>query len=220
MTVLYLSLAAGAAVMLAAMLLTNRNYHHRVWKLVVLAVLGAVAGAYATKLMYLIENGKWSSLSWYGDVFFTPFAVVLIGLVVRMPWRDALDLFAPAECAMLAVQKVRCQIEGCCGGIRIYDSRTLTVHFPSQIVEMLTAIVLTAVLIRLSKDPQKRGALYGWYMLLYGICCFCLQWLREGATAVVWIFSLGHIWSILSICIGLGIIGLRKRKDRASNAQN
>ncbi|MCD8323365.1 MAG: prolipoprotein diacylglyceryl transferase [Clostridiales bacterium] len=219
MTVLYLSLAVGAGAMLLAMLLANRNYHHRVWKLAVIAVLGAVCGVYATKLMYLIENGQWSGLSWYGGVFFTPFAIMLIALIIKMPVSDALDLFAPAECAMLVLQKVRCRIEGRCGGIRLYDSRTLTIHFPSQIVEMATAAVLAVILIRFLGDPRKRGALYGWYMFLYGICRFILQWFREGATAVVWIFSMGHIWSVVSICIGAAVIYRRSRKDMASNVQ-
>ena len=113
---------------------------------------------------------------------------------------------------MLALLKVKCRIDGCCYG-KTFHTRTGGVQFPSQIIELIVAIVLMFVLIILLQKSKREGMIYPYYLILYGVTRFILNLFRE---TTPWIGPLpaGNFWSLISVGIGIiAIVVLKKRKE-------
>ncbi len=206
-------LALGMLAMLVCMLYTNKSYGIKIWKIAVSAVLLTMIGYLGAKLMYFVEAGKWDGRSFYGAVFLTPILIFPVAKILRIPYGALMDLCAPAECIMLALLKVKCKIDGCCFG-RIIELGDVSFQFPSQIVELLTALVLMVILIMIIKRGHWRGSVFAWYVFLYGATRLVLNFFRETKP---WIGSLpaGSFWSLIAIVLGaLYLILFKAKRER------
>lgn len=199
-----ISLAVGTIAMAAVMLLPRRwRAGLPMWKTLLSAAVLTVLGVLGAKLMFLIESGFWAGTSFYGAVFFPPLFMVLLALLLRVPPLTLLDLCAPAECVMLAILKMQCAVNGCCVGILLTITADGTyIRFPSQIIELLNALVLMAILLRLIRKGTWQGRIYPIYMLLYGITRFILNLLRDTKPFLLGLPA-GNFWSLVAIVIAL-----------------
>lgn len=198
------ALIIGTIAMAAVMLLPRRwQAGLPMWKTLLSAAVLTVLGVLGAKLMYVLENGGFGGISYYGAVFFPPLFMVLLALLLRMPPLTLLDLCAPAECVMLALLKVLCLKNGCCGGRLLFTAASGTeVYFPSQIIELLNALVLMVMLLWLIRKGTWQGRIYPIYMLLYGITRFILNLLRDTKPFLLGIPA-GNFWSLVAIVIAL-----------------
>lgn len=199
-----ISLVVGTLAMAAVMLLPRRwQAGLPVWKTLLSAAVLTVLGVLGAKLMFLIESGFWAGTSFYGAVFFPPLIMVLLALLLRVPPLTLLDLCAPAECVMLAILKMQCAVNGCCVGILLTITADGTyIRFPSQIIELLNALVLMAMLLWLIRKGTWQGRIYPIYMLLYGITRFILNLLRDTEPFLLGLPA-GNFWSLVAIVIAL-----------------
>ena len=201
----------GAVGMLILMLLRRKNYPKvQLWKYPVISLLLTAAGVAGAMLMYRIEAGHFGGTSFFGAILFIPF-LMIPALLLRVPFLELMDLCAPAECLMLAFMKLDCLANNCCIGKYL---PTLDFQFPSQIVEMVTILLIMLVLMRLEKSPREKGRLYGWYLILYGTTRFALNWFRYGLTPFVWILPAGNFWSLVAIAAGALWLALVKSKKQ------
>lgn len=139
----------GMVAMLVQMLLRRKRYPKiSLWKFFVFSILLTVAGVAGTMLMFFIESGRFGGTSFYGAVLFVPI-LILPACLMRIPYGSVLDLCAPAICLMLAIMKVDCIKSGCCIGKYL---PSLGFQFPSQIVEMITAVIIMFVLLWIEKN--------------------------------------------------------------------
>lgn len=192
--------------MLVPILLQARWYNIPWWKGVVTAVLLTISGTIGTYLLFFVENHWIGGTSFYGAVFIVPVLFLLIFRLIRVPYGALTDLCAPAECIMLAIMKIQCLLGGCCGGKTICFSSGVQIQFPSQIVELVNALAIFAILFWLSRKKQYRGSLYGWYMVLYGITRFVLNFLRADTSVFAMGLSAGAFWSVWAVLIGAGVL--------------
>lgn len=199
-----ISLVVGTIAMAAVMLLPRRwQAGLPMWKTLLSAAVLTVLGVLGAKLMFLIESGFWAGTSFYGAVFFPPMIMVLLALLLRVPPLALLDLCAPAECVMLAILKMQCAVNGCCVGILLTITADGTyIRFPSQIIELLNALVLMVILLRLIRKGTWQGRIYPIYMLLYGITRFILNLLRDTKPFLLGLPA-GNFWSLVAIVIAL-----------------
>ena len=199
-----ISLVVGTIAMAAVMLLPRRwRAGLPMWKTLLSAAVLTVLGVLGAKLMFLIESGFWAGTSFYGAVFFPPMIMVLLALLLRVPPLALLDLCAPAECVMLAILKMQCAVNGCCVGILLTITADGTyIRFPSQIIELLNALVLMVMLLRLIRKGTWQGRIYPIYMLLYGITRFILNLLRDTKPFLLGLPA-GNFWSLVAIVIAL-----------------
>lgn len=215
---LLMFLAAGTLLMLVPVLWVGRYYKQSVWKLVIATVLLTVTGTVGTVLMAYIEVGPDGGMSFYGAVFLVPLVFPIVAYLLYMPCAKLLDLCAMGECAMLALMRVNCLINGCCGGRVLFTLENgKEIRFPNQIAELILGLVILSVLIYLAyRKPQYHGGLYAWYLILYGSARFCLTFLREETAA--WTPSeripMAFIWSPIAVAIGITWLQLKKRRDR------
>lgn len=200
---LLIALILGTLVMLVVMLICRRWVAIGTLKTVAFAVLLTVCGFASVKIMFFIESGRWSGLSFFGAVFLEPVFLLLLALLLREKWTTLLDLSAPSICGMLMVMKLECLRSGCCKGRMLFVNEAgKVVRFPSQIVELLAAVALAVVLIRLMRDAKYRGKIYPLFMVLYGGSRFILNLCRE-TTPFVWILPAGNFWALIAIVIGI-----------------
>lgn len=189
----------GGVAMCVSMLLQKRQYPQvAVWKMILLTLWILITGVSGTMVLAYIETGEFGGTSFYGAVFLVPI-LILPAMLMKITYKDILNLCAPAECAMMVVMRFDCLDKGCCFGRYLPQ---LKFQFPSQIAEMVVGVAIMITLIRMhKKDEQAR--LYPWYMILYGVCRFILQGFRYGGTDP-WVLGMsqGHFWSLISVVIG------------------
>ena len=188
-------LAIGTVLMIGVMLICRRWRPNAVWVILCIAVLLTIAGVISVRLMYFIESGRWGGLSFFGAVLFVPVLFILVKLLFHMPYGELMDLCAPAECVMLALMKVQCLIFNCCKGrVLSVDASGTEIRFPSQIVELVFALLLMIVLVLLLRNKINTGKIYPYYMVFYGTGRFMLNLLRE-TSPFIWILPAGNFWS-------------------------
>ena len=194
-----LIICGGTVGMLIQMLLRHKTFPQiRIWKLPIISLLLTLAGVAGAMLMFYIESGKFGGTSFFGAILFIP-VLLLPALALRIRYSELMDLCAPAECLMLAFMKLDCLSTDCCIGKYL---PALEVQFPSQIVEMLTILVIMCLLIHMEHSNQHKGKLYGYYLIYYGVTRFLLNWFRYGLTPFVWILPAGNFWSIIAVILG------------------
>lgn len=205
-------LLMGTLSMILIMAYSCVKYRISLWKVVPCAMVLAVLGVLGTKIMAVLEGGSFEGQSFYGAVLFTPLMMCLTAPLFRMKVTDLLDLCAPAECGMLVFQKVACLVTGCCEGrIFGYNSLGEAIRFPSQIMEIIAAVIILCVLLCMVQTGKQRGRLYFWYLFLYGSIRFVLNLFRE-TSPFIWILPAGNFWSLIAIVIGIVTLKLTKKK--------
>lgn len=211
-------LSVGTIAMFIVMLLQPRKDKHHWWEIAIIAVALTITGTTGTNLLYFIENGAWGGQSFFGAIFFVPFVFWWVAKLLRVPYGELMDICAPAECIMLVLFKIRCYISGCCEGKVIwYTDEGAPVFFPSQIVELICALLIMLVLIRIEKSSKSVGKIYPYYLLLYGSSRYILNWFRWDTAPFVWILPPGNFWSLCAILMaGVWLFGLylKEKRDR------
>lgn len=209
----------GTALMILVMLFCGKYYSIKVWKRIVTAVVFTLAGVLSVEIMAFIEKGSWGSRSFFGAVFFAPLFMAAFALVIREKPSDILDLCAPSEAAMLALMKVKCYMDGCCYGRLLgVDEHGLDILFPSQIVECIAAIIICFALIWMIHRDKRKGTIYIWYMIIYGITRFVLNWFRA-TSPFIWVLPAGNFWALISLLVGLALLLVYNHREnkRESN---
>lgn len=210
-------LSVGTILMIVIMLFCGKYYQVAVWKRVLTAIIFTVAGVIGVKIMAYVEMGRWGGRSFFGAVLFTPIIMIFYAYILKEKPTDILDLCAPSEAIMLALMKVDCTIVGCCFGRIIgIDSHGIMIRFPSQITECITAVIICIILILMIYKGKQRGTIYCWYMILYGIVRFFLNWMRE-TSPFIWILPAGNFWALITL--GLGLFFLYYYRNRKQQTE-
>ena len=193
-----------------------RNKEIPVWKLAVTAPVLTVCGTFGAYLLYFIENMKWGGISFYGSLFVIPVLFIPFSFLIKEKYGELLDYCAPSVCIMLAINKINCLRTGCCKGMALHTFEDGSVRrFPSQLVELIVAIVIAVILMVFIKKGKFSRMIYPMFLIIYGVCRFGLNLLRE-TTPFIWNLPAGNFWSLISILIGgfwITSIVVHKRKN-------
>lgn len=208
----YLFLLGGMLAMLVIMLVCGRHLEMPAWKIVIFAVILTAVGYLGAKCMSFIESGDWSGRSLFGSIFLAPVLMYPVAKIFKTPYGQFMDICAPAECIMLALLKVKCTIDGCCGG-RTINLGGSSFVFPSQKVECAVFLIIMIILAIMVFKDRYQGIVYPYYMVIYGVARFLLNLLRD---TTPWIGPLpaGNFWSLISIAIGIIAIACIKRNSK------
>lgn len=200
-----LFLGLGTVAMLIPILIISLKYGIKIWKSVLVALALTITGTIGTYIWFFVEASWFGGRSYYGAVFIVPLIFIFFSKIIRIPYGELMDLCAPSECLMLAIMKYQCLVEGCCGGRALYVLEGKDVCFPSQITELVNAllIMVALMLIALIGKGKWRGKIYPWYLIVYGVTRFILNFLRDDLSPLLLGLPAGNLWSLLSIAIGL-----------------
>ena len=128
----------------------------------------------------LFSNGY---INYFGNIYSLLLIAAVLALVRIDPLRQ-LDLIVPAHAVSLVFFKLACFMAGCCHGKEWahgwYFVRNQRYEFPSQLLEMLVAVLIAIILVRALRKGLYTGKLHAMYLLLYSATRFFTEFTREG----------------------------------------
>lgn len=210
-------LCLGVLLLCALMAYQTKWYGISPWKSVPIACALVATGVIGSEIWFCVENGFWGGRSLYGAIVFSPIVFLFVAKILRIKYAEILDFVAPGGCLVLALVKIQCLRDHCCEGMVLYiDENHMYVRFPSQIVEMATFLIISALLFYMSSKSKYRGKIFPWFLVIYGVARFCLDFLRETIPSYLFGLSAGAFWSLCSFVVGLVILIAGWAKEKRS----
>lgn len=201
-TMLVVALAVGAWLVGREMKKEGRDP----WQAFDLALWAGISGLVCSRIVYILINlpsyltrpmdilTEHYGLSWHGALLGGFIAGYLYVRRIKLPIGRAADMAAPAVCLGYSIARVGCFLAGCCHGIPtnlpwgfvFYD----VPRHPTQLYASLLNLLVFAALMLLRDRPRPfAGSLWLYYLGLYSIQRFIVEFWREGV----------HIWGWLSL---------------------
>ena len=191
-------------IMLSLMLIRKKQYQISTVKSIFVSISVLAQGLLGTYIMYYLENGNWGGQSFFGALLFFPLLLIPVSCIFRFPILDLLDYATIPGVALLALFKWNCYQKGCCGGkVLWYSMDGIPTHFPSQIIEMLLAIILCILLFSMEKKGGYSRKIYPICILIYGMFRYVLNLFRWEQSSFFLGLPAGNIWSMVSIFVGV-----------------
>lgn len=136
-------------------------------------------------IQFWIETGNFGGNNIVRCFVYMPLFAIPAAKILKLNWKQACDLLAPATCVVHSVSHWGCIFAGCCRGYPsswgIYNVPTRMVCFPSQPLEAITAALIVGVILwREKKNNYKTDGLSMPVMLiLFGITRFFWEFFRD-----------------------------------------
>ncbi len=133
------------------------------------------------------------------------------------------DLAAPSLALAQAFGRIGCFFNGCCYGVA-YQGPGAVIYpdgayppsgiglFPSQLAESLFLFLLSGLLILILSKSPSRGSTTGFYLLVYGLFRFAIEYLRGDPRGAIFIFSTSQFLSLFAIAFGIAFLFKWPRK--------
>jgi len=155
----------------------------------------------------------------YGGVIGGIFGGMLYTRRYRLGMFEFFDTAAPSLSLGHAIGRVGCFCAGCCYGLPV-DSPFSVVYpkgglglapagvpmLPVQLFESGSEIILALILFLLLRKNRTPGKIMGWYLVLYGIVRFLLEFLRYDYRGSFLLLSTSQFISLFMIVIGIMLI--------------
>lgn len=178
---------------------------NNVFLIIFFALAHTILGIIFVLVFAYLESGfnkdTIGSISLFGGVFFMPLVYSLYALVRKIKISKAFDIFTVSLMSTLFCARINCLVSGCCKGIYLFNSDFRLPYRELELVYYLIFIIL------FSKDiynGKSNGLIYPIYMVSYGTFRFVFEFLRESDSSSF--FHIAHIWSLISIVIGISLI--------------
>lgn len=174
---------------------------------VLLAIVVEVVAIIGALLLGFVETGSFGTMSLFGTILLLPLVMWRIGCYTQVAsMRRFLDLALFSVPLQLMFVRVGCLCAGCCGGIEsswgIADMYGV-VRVPVQLIEVICGMACYIVLVALPNTNRHSGTRYPLYMIMYGVIRFVLEFVRYNERILWGVFTLSHIWALISIAVGV-----------------
>ncbi len=210
----------GMLCMFVTVFIQSRWRNVNFWKSIIVTILITITGLAGIYLMFFVETHRFGGMSFYGAVFLVPICFWFYSLFLKIKWSVLTDISAPAGCIMLVIMKIHCLVSECCEGIILHVfPNGKFIEFPSQIAEMINALILCVLLLCFAKKEKYHGKIYPLFLIIYGISRFILNCFRIEFYATKMFLPYGNIWSIVAIVIGITWLVLINRKAKGTNRE-
>lgn len=194
--------AVSVICMITVLMICRKFYDISLLKCALLAVSFGIVGIPSVKIMYYLENGDFSGLSFFGAVFFAPILILPFAHFLRIRYSNAMDLLVAGGIVMNGIFKINCYVSGCCvGRVLFYNNSGIPVRFPSQLIEMAVSFALCILMVMFIRKRLYSGAIYPLFLVVYGVLRFVLNFMREGENVLVGL-KVGNVWSLIAVIIG------------------
>lgn len=195
----------GFVLMLILMIRLRSNFSLSFLQSVLFTLCVMIAGVLGCRILYILEHipdllagALDSGFSFFGAVFFVPIVILPLGKLFGLSARRSTDAAAICVCAMIATIRIGCFLKGCCGGKTLPGGFT----WPTQIMESVGDYLILIWLLRCEK--LKKTGLYLWFLVCYGCLRFVIEFFRVSSEGTV--LDIAHIFSLLSVAIGLSVL--------------
>ena len=142
-----------------------------------------------------------------------PVPFLLIALAFRESYGKLTDFYAPLVPVVHAGAHIGCIFTGCCHGYPskwgLYSNVAETVCFPNVPLEIITLYVLSGLMTAMICKGKQQGRLYAWYMVLFGVTRFFLEFLRDNEKIWCGLSELSF-QALASVVLGLVMLAISK----------
>ena len=172
-----------------------------------IAAIASVTGVIGARIFFILGNlelfsGHWGQvfdlnmrgLVFYGGLALAVPSCLLLVRLMKLPPGAVADSVALAMPLSLAVARVGCFLNGCCGGkpsglpwAVTFPGSSTSVH-PTQLYELVLDLALFAGLLWARKRLQRDWDLFLLSLAGYGLIRFCLEFFRAHADPKAAIF--------------------------------
>ena len=180
-------------------------------------------GFLCAKILYFIVEPPQTPHSWRelwdlitaGLVFYGGLLGGLLGLflVSRKTKKNMItftDLMAPCFCLAHAGGRVGCLMAGCCYGMEYSGPCAVVLdgvsRLPTQIMEAIFLVILSAVLIVIFLKKPRRGVVTGLYMTIYAVWRFVIEFFRADYRGNVGPLSTSQFISLFILAFGVYLL--------------
>ena len=219
---LLMLLIASALVFVWLYFFNKEKLNAKWWELLIVTIIHTGYGVLTVKFFALLEAGfvfeKAGNMSLFGAIFFMPIMYIAYALVKKLPVGLVFDTFVVPLAATLALARINCLYAGCCQGIELGSSGF---KWPAREFDIATHVSFLVFSVPWIIKGKSKGMGYPLYLITYGAFRFINEWFRESESPNP--FHLSHIWSIISILIGIAsiiIINIRQKKGALGNENN
>jgi phosphatidylglycerol:prolipoprotein diacylglycerol transferase len=188
-------LAIIAMITVAYLWLKPKGYS--LTSILMLSLAGSAAGLLGARLFYVaghfdtfshnpgdIFRLQMSGLVFYGAVIVGGIVIILTARLMKMKVLEVADAGGLTLLLGLAIGRVGCFLNGCCGGKTsglpwavTFPGTVESVH-PTQIYELILNLIAFGVLLYLSNRLKRHGELFFLALAFYGAIRFCMEFLR------------------------------------------
>ena len=182
-----------------------------------------VLGFLCSKLLYFIVDPPQMPHSWRelwdlisaGLVFYGGLLGGLLGLVfvshkTRKNIITYADLMTPCFCLAHAGGRIGCLMAGCCYGMEYSGPCAVVLdgvsRLPTQPMEAIFLVILSGVLMAIFLKKPRRGTVTGWYMVLYAVWRFIIEFFRADPRGTVGPLSTSQFISLFIFAFGVYLL--------------
>lgn len=151
------------------------------------------------KLEGSITNSSGGNFSFFGLILFTPIFMFIVCKIHKIDFNEFYDKMTPSVIFIIICMRLICIISGCCNG---KVNQSTGSKYPVREIEIALNVTYL-IFYFLFKSKIKIGLSYPIYMVFYGIIRFIIQFFRNYDGLWGTNIAFGHIWSIVSIVIGI-----------------
>lgn len=160
--------------------------------------------------------------NYFGLAYFAPPFFLLICMLARVNPLKQLDLFTPSYAVSLICYKAACLLHGCCQGKPwihgLYFVNRKRFEFPSQFLEMVVAVLILFLLVRMIRRKPVPGSVFPTYLILYSGTRFFTEFTRDGEVVLMGL-QLYQIQCIAGVLLGIiELLLIRKYGQRWSDS--
>ena len=182
-----------------------------------------VLGFLCSKILYFIVDPPQMPHSWSevwdlistGLVFYGGLIGGLLGLLIvsRKTQKSIItytDLMAPCFCLAHAGGRIGCLMAGCCYGMEYSGPCAVVLdgvsRLPTQPMEAGFLVILSGILMFIYLKKPRRGTVTGWYMGLYAIWRFIIEFFRDDFRGSVGVLSTSQFISLFILAFGVFLL--------------
>lgn len=219
-------LAIVAVITVAYLWLRPKGYS--LTSILVLSFVGSATGLLGARLFYVIGHMgtfsrnpgeildfQMSGLVFYGAVIVGGVAVILAARLLKMRIWEILDAAGLGLLLGLAIGRVGCFLNGCCGGkpsglpwAVTFPGTMESVH-PTQLYELGLNLIAFGLLLYLAKRLKREGEVFLLAIALYGVIRFNMEFLRVHSDPLA--APVFQLISMMLIVVSLIILVARRR---------
>ncbi len=185
-------------------------------------------GFLCSKILYFIVEPPQMPHSWrelwdlisaglvfYGGLLGGLLALVFVSRKTKKNIITYTDLILPCFCLAHAGGRIGCLMAGCCYGMEYAGPCAVVLdgvsRLPTQPMEAIFLVILSGILTAIFLRKPRRGTVSGWYMVLYALWRFIIEFFRADYRGSVGPLSTSQFISLFIFAFGLYLL-IRSRK--------
>ena len=219
--------------MVVGLYLYNRSSNIPIYTNIKIIFICTIATMIGGRFFYLIFYK--TPTPWY-MIFINMFTIWKVGMVsvggfpfcilalyfslkhYKIDFLNTLDKLAPSISIGLFFVRIGCFLAGCCYGITTtvpwaIDRFGKLVH-PTQIYSSFYNLVIFTFLYYKSKQPYKKGEIFAWWLILYGIARFLVEIIRVNPD-IIFGLSNQQLFNIVMVIVGILLLYLPKKSHKS-----